>query len=176
MFGKGFENCWYGIPRVPGLELSGDLRFRGPRGLRKLRHDRNGRPYLLARKAVGPNSTGAAREGRVMLHRSVMTVVLGRQLDCDEFVCHGDDDSRNNWPGNLYLGDRLSNAADSLRNGRHARGDSHPCTKLLDAFGFSEESPPVRLQQRGSGREPAMNDTPATPQSHRAQAGRCVSR
>jgi len=68
-----------------------------------------------------------------MLHRAVMTMVLGRQLGRDEFVCHGDDDSRNNWPGNLYLGDRLSNAADSLRNGRHARGDSHPCTKLLDA-------------------------------------------
>ena len=57
MFGKGFENCRYEIPRVPGLELSGgDLRFRGPRGLRKLRHDSNGRPYIQARKVVGHES------------------------------------------------------------------------------------------------------------------------
>ena len=68
-----------------------------------------------------------------MLHRAVMSVVLGRQLGRDEFVCHRDDDRRNNWPQNLYVGDYHSNATDSLRNGRHARGDSHPCTKLLDA-------------------------------------------
>jgi hypothetical protein len=132
---RGEPSCSGRVLRTAGTGFSGfpawnsreNLRFRGPRGLRKLRHDRNGRPYLLARKVVGPNSTGAAREGRVMLHRSVMTVVLGRQLDCDEFVCHGGDDSRNNchggddsrnnWLENLYLDDRLSNAADSLRRG-----------------------------------------------------------
>ena len=59
MFGGGFEDRWYEVPGVPGLELSGDLRFRGRRGLRKLRHDGDGRPYVLARKVVGPNSTGA---------------------------------------------------------------------------------------------------------------------
>ena len=133
MFGGGFEDRWYEVPGVPGLELSGDLRFRGRRGLRKLRHDGDGRPYVLARKVVGPNSTGAAREGRVMLHRAVMSVVLGRRLARDELVCHRDDDPRNNRPDNLYLGDHSSNAADSLRNGRHLRGDSHPCTKILDA-------------------------------------------
>ena len=133
MFGKGFENCWYEIPRVPGLELSGDLKFQGPRGLRKLRHDSNGRPHIQARKVVGHKSDGETRKGRIMLHRAVMTIVLGRQLGRDEFVCHRDDDVENNWPENLYLGDRHSNAADSLRNGQYARGDSHPCTKLLDA-------------------------------------------
>jgi hypothetical protein len=45
-----------------------------------------------------------------MLHREVMSLVLGRRLGCDEFVCHRDDDPRNNWPENLYLGDPLSNA------------------------------------------------------------------
>ena len=64
-----------------------------------------------------------------MLHRAVMTMVLGRQLGRDEFVCHRDDDVRNNWPENLYLGDRQSNAADCLRNGRHVRGYNHPCTE-----------------------------------------------
>ena len=59
-----------------------------------------------------------------MLHRAVMSVVLGRQLGRDEFVCHRDDDRRNNWPQNLYLGDYPSNAADSLRNGGRVRGDS----------------------------------------------------
>ena len=73
------------------------------------------------------------REGRVMLHRAVMSVVLGRQLGRDEFVCHRDDDPRNNWPDNLYLGDPQSNAADSVRNGGRLRGDSHPSTKIWDA-------------------------------------------
>ena len=53
-----------------------------------------------------------------------MSVVLGRQLGHDEFVCHRDDDRRNNWPQNLYLGDYHSNAADSLRNGGRVRGNS----------------------------------------------------
>ena len=68
-----------------------------------------------------------------MLHRAVMSVVLGRQLGRDEFVCHRDDDPGNNWPENLYLGDHASNVADSLRNGGRVRGDSHPFTKILDA-------------------------------------------
>ena len=132
MFGKGFENCWYGIPRVPDLELSGDLRFQGPWGLRKLRHDSNGRPHIQARKVVGHESDRETRKGRVMLHRAVMSVVLGRQLGHDEFVCHRDDDRRNNWPQNLYIGDYHSNAADSLRNGGRVRGEQHPSTKLSD--------------------------------------------
>ena len=122
MFGEEFGDCWHEIPGVSGLELSGDLRFRGPRVLRKLRHDCNGRPYVQARKVINHESDGRVREGRVMLHRAVMSVVLGRQLGRDEFVCHRDDDRRNNWPQNLYIGDYHSNATDSLRNGRHARG------------------------------------------------------
>jgi HNH endonuclease len=133
MFGAGFEECWYTISRVPGLELSGDLRFRGPRGLRKVRHDRNGRPYVMANKVVGHAFEREIRAGRVMLHRAVMTLVLGRELGRDEFVCHRDDDVRNNWSDNLYLGDRQSNAADSLRNGGRLRGDRHPFTKILEA-------------------------------------------
>jgi hypothetical protein len=133
MFGKEFQDRWYEIPGVPRLELSGDLSFRGPRGLRKLRQDYDGRPYVQARKVVDHESDGRARQGRVMLHRAVMSVVLGRQLGRDEFVCHHDDDPRNNWPDNLYLGDHSSNAADSLRNGGRVRGDNHPGTKILDA-------------------------------------------
>jgi HNH endonuclease len=133
MFGEGFENCWYEIPGVAGLELSGDLRFRGPQVLRKLRHDYNGRPYVQARKVVNHGPDGRAQEGRVMLHRAVMSVILGRQLSRDEFVCHRDDDPRNNWPDNLYLGDYHSNAADSVRNGGKLRGDRHPGTKIRDA-------------------------------------------
>jgi hypothetical protein len=132
MFGEGFENCWYEIPGVLGLELSGDLSFRGPRGLRKLRHDCNGRPYVMARKVVGHESGVVVREGRVMLHRAVMMVVLGRKLSRDEFVCHRDDDPRNNWPDNLHLGDHSSNAADSLQNGGRVRGEQHPFAKLSD--------------------------------------------
>jgi hypothetical protein len=65
-----------------------------------------------------------------MLHRSVMAVVFGQQLGRDEFVCHRDDDPRNNWPDNLYLGDPQSDTADSLRNGGRVRGEQHPFAKL----------------------------------------------
>ena len=58
MFGIGFEDCWYKVPGVLSLELSGDLRFRGPRGLRQARYDCNGRPYVIARKVVGHESDG----------------------------------------------------------------------------------------------------------------------
>ncbi len=133
MFGKGFEDCWYEIPGAPGLKLSGDLRFRGFQGLRRIQYDCNGRPYIMTRKVVGHESDVVVREGRVMLHRAVMTLVLGRLLGRDEFVCHRDDDPGNNWPHNLYLGDYASNVADSLRNGRRVRGDNHPFTKILDA-------------------------------------------
>ena len=72
MFGQGFADCWYEIPGVPGLELSGDLRLRGHRGLRKLRYDADGRPYILARRVGGPESDVAMREGKVMIRRAVM--------------------------------------------------------------------------------------------------------
>ena len=57
-----------------------------------------------------------------MLHRAVMSVLFARELTPGEMVCHRDDDLGNNWPDNLYIGDYQSNAADSLRNGRHAGG------------------------------------------------------
>jgi hypothetical protein len=132
VFGSDHGDKWYAIPGVPGLELSGDLRLRGPGGLRKLRRDANGRPYVLARVVGRRSRGGRARQARVMLHRAVLAVQLGRRLGPDELVCHRDDDKTNNWPQNLYLGDRRSNAADALRNGRHATGSRHPRAKLSD--------------------------------------------
>jgi DNA-binding NarL/FixJ family response regulator len=67
-----------------------------------------------------------------MLHRAVMSVLLGRELAPGEMVCHHDDDRSNNWPANLYVGDHRSNAADGLRNGRRPSGDRHPQAKLSD--------------------------------------------
>jgi hypothetical protein len=133
MFGKGFRGRWYEIPGVPGLELSWNLQFRGPRGLRTMRYDCDGRPYVLAGKNASCESACETRVGMVKLHRAVMMVCLGRQLGRDEFVCHRDDDKQNNWPANLYLGDRASDADDSVRNGGLLRGDSHPSTKIKDA-------------------------------------------
>jgi len=63
----------------------------------------------------------------------VILGVLGRPLGRDEFVCHRDDDPGNNWPGNLYLGDGRTNAADCTRNGRTRRGDGHPGAKITEA-------------------------------------------
>src|SRR4051812_19720575 len=132
MFGPEFEGRWYAVPGVPGLELSGGLRFRGPGGVRRMRHDRNGRPYVGARRKSARAKDGPPRERRVLLHRAVMSVVLGRELAPGEMVCHRDDDKRNNWPGNLYLGDARSNAADAVRNGRRPTGERHPLAKLSD--------------------------------------------
>jgi len=79
-----------------------------------------------------------------MLHRAVMGVLLGRRPGPDEPVCHRDHDPRNNWPTNLYVVDRRSNAADAVRNGRHAAGSRHPRAKLSDDQ--------VRLVRRALGR------------------------
>ena len=133
MFGEGFEGRWYVVPGAPGLELSWNLQFRGPRGLRTMRHDGDGRPYVLARKLSDSESACETRIGMVQLHRAVMSVILGRPLDREEFVCHRDDDKSNNRPENLYLGDHASNTADSLRNGGRLRGDRHSFTKIRDA-------------------------------------------
>lgn len=132
MFGPSFRGCWYPVPGVPGLELSGDLRFRGPGGVRRMRLDRNGRPYVTARRKSALEGEGRIRERRVLLHRAVMSVVLGRELAPGEMVCHRDDDKADNWPENLYLGDAKSNAADAVRNGRRPRGEGHPAAKLSD--------------------------------------------
>jgi HNH endonuclease len=98
-----------------------------------MRYDCNGRPYVIARKVAGLDSAGEPRNGMVKLHRAVMSVLWGRQLGSDEFVCHRDDDKTNNWPENLYVGDATSNAADSVRNGGRLRGDQHPSTKTKDS-------------------------------------------
>jgi hypothetical protein len=81
-----------------------------------------------------------------------MIVVLGRELVPAEFVCRRNDDPRNNRPENLYLGDRKSNATDSIRIGRQPTGDLHPLAKLPE-----EQVRTVRLAlARGEkGSEPA---------------------
>ena len=132
MFGPSFADCWYSIPGVPVLELSGDLRFRSPNVVRKQQYDVKGRPFVLARRPSRRLPDAPSGERRVMLHRAVMSVVLGRELAPGEFVCHRDDVPRHNWPGNLSLGDRKSNAADNLRNGRHPTADRHPSVKLSE--------------------------------------------
>jgi hypothetical protein len=133
MFGEKFQDCWYEVPGARGLELSGNFRFRGPGGLRKMRFDCNGRPYVMARKLIASDPDGRSRDGRVLLHRAVMSVVVGRELKREEVVCHRNDDKADNLPSNLYLGDPRTNAADSIRNGGRLRGDRHPCTKIKDA-------------------------------------------
>ena len=97
-----------------------------------MRHARDGRPYVLARRRSTRLKGGPPRQRRGMLYRAVVSVLLGRELSNSELVYHRDDDRRNNWPANLYLGDRRSNAADALRNGRHATGSRHPRAKLSD--------------------------------------------
>jgi hypothetical protein len=97
-----------------------------------MRYDSDGRPYVLARKVAGAESACETRVGMVKLHRAVMSVLLKRQLCLDEFVCHRNDDKKDNSPENLYVGNGASNAADSVRNGRRLRGDSHPRTKIRD--------------------------------------------
>lgn len=130
MFGPGFEDCWSAIPGAPGLELSGDVRFRGPRGVHRTRHDPRGRPYVMARKTTGqPGEEG--RPGRVLLHRAVMGVLPGREPAPGELVCR-DNDPRHNRLANLYLGDHRSKAAGVVRSGLRPRVDRHSQAKLSD--------------------------------------------
>ncbi len=131
--------------RRPWLEPSGDFRFRGPGGVRRTRHDRNGRPYVEARRKSAHAPDGRPRLLRVLLHRVVMSVLLGRQLSPGEMVCHRDDDKRNNFPSNLYIGDARRKAADGVRNGRRPTGDRHPAAKLSD-----EQVRQVRLAVAGT--------------------------
>jgi hypothetical protein len=130
MFGPGIEGCWYEVLGVAGLELSGDLRFQGPGGMRRTRHDRKGRPYVAARRKSAWAGGALLREWRVLLHRPMTNAMLGRELAPAEMVCHRDDDRNNNWRGNLYLDDARSNAADSVCNGRRPTGERHPAAKL----------------------------------------------
>jgi len=143
MFGTGFENRWYAIPGVLGLELSGDLGFRGPGGVRRTRHDRNGRPCGEAMRSSAHATQGRPRKRRVLLHLAVMSVVLDRELAPGEMVCHKDDDKRNNWPENLYLGDARSNAADSVRNGRRPTGGAAPRCEVVGRAGAAGPARPV---------------------------------
>ena len=91
MFGPSFADCWYSIPGVPVLELSGDLRFRSPNVVRKQQYDVKGRPFAWPAGRPGDYRMRLSSERRVMLHRAVMSVVLGRELAAGEFVCHRDD-------------------------------------------------------------------------------------
>ncbi len=122
MFGPEFKDCWYEIPGAYGLQLSGDLRFKSKYGkIRKMQYERmEGRPCISIqlKKSVKIDGNRWQRHIiRVMLHRAVMSVVLGRELDTSVLVLHEDDDVTNCWPDNLYIGTVLDNTYDAIRNG-----------------------------------------------------------
>ena len=52
MFGEEFGDCWHEIPGVSGLELSGDLRFRGPSRLKVVKQLRNHQEVNCLRKSI----------------------------------------------------------------------------------------------------------------------------
>ena len=56
MFGEGFENCWYKIPGVPSLELSGDLSFGVLRGSASFASTATGGRTSLATKVANHES------------------------------------------------------------------------------------------------------------------------
>jgi hypothetical protein len=121
MFGPEFKECWYEIPGAYGLLLSGDLRFKSKRGrIRKMQYEREeGRPCISIHwkkpTKVGHNQY-KLHIMRVTLHRAVMSVVLGGELDTSELVLHKDDDVTNCWPDNLYIGDHQTKKEDAIRN------------------------------------------------------------
>ena len=135
MFGEGFEDCWYKVPGVPGLDLSGDLRFRGSKGY--------GRLATTPREAIcnGPDGypdevlTERSGQGRrVMLHRAVMSVPVRPGVDARR-----DRLPQGRRPGET-TGRRTSISAITKATRLiacgtvgHVRGDSHPCTRILDA-------------------------------------------
>ena len=81
MFGKEFQDRWYKVPGVPGLELSGDLRFRGPKRVRKTRHDAKGRPYVMAHRSSRQSTDRIPRGRRVIAEcRGRLTFLFRTQL------------------------------------------------------------------------------------------------
>src|SRR5262249_33017047 len=62
MFGRAFAECCHPIPGVPGSELSGDLRFRGPGGSTRSQAESDGRSAAnVARWHEGRSSRRRAR-------------------------------------------------------------------------------------------------------------------
>jgi hypothetical protein len=82
------------------LELSGDLRIRGPEGIRKLRHNSKGSPYFPVIPPSHAMGNGGLRQRPVKIHRAVMSFVLGRAMARDELSVTATT-TRGTGPGNL---------------------------------------------------------------------------
>ena len=116
-------------PGCPGWNCPATCGFAGP-GPPETPPRSKGRPYVQADRPSGGDERAPPASGG-MLHRTVMSVVLGRALAADEFVCHRDDDKRNNWPDNLYLGDRRATPRTASATGRRPGTGTHSA-KLSD--------------------------------------------
>jgi hypothetical protein len=58
MFGVGFEDCWYKVLGVLGLELSGDLRFRGAQNFGRLATTTTGGPMPSPGRSSATSQAG----------------------------------------------------------------------------------------------------------------------
>lgn len=73
--------------------------------------------------------------GRVLEHRLVAEVKLGRYLQADEAVDHQDDHPRHNWPDNLEV---YTSNADHLRATLTGREKATPRSSIPGAYGSNQ--------------------------------------
>lgn len=64
----------------------------------------------------------------VRVHHAVAEAFLGPRTG--RWVCHKNDNKKDNRPANLYFGDVSSNTKDAIRNGRFLSAERHPMAKL----------------------------------------------
>ena len=75
--------------------------------------------------------------GRVLEHRLIMEVVLGRYLEPTEVIDHRDNHPRHNWPQNLR---RYTSNADHLRATLTGREKQTPRSSIPGAYGSNQKT------------------------------------
>lgn len=104
-------------------------------------------------EVFAPLHPAARKVGRVLEHRLVKEVVLGRYLLASEVVDHRDNHPRHNWPDNLDL---YASNADHLRATLTGRAKASPRSSIPGAYGNNQKicccpSPDETLAQCPSG-------------------------
>jgi hypothetical protein len=116
---------WRDIPGFAGYQASSLGRIRSRKKV--LSQYVGGRGYLHV--STSPRVNGS-------FHRSVhvlVTLAFHGERPEGHQAAHGDDDKKNNRPGNLRWATPLENHADMVASGTHAKGEGHGMSKLTAA-------------------------------------------
>lgn len=101
--------------------------------LDKTHYDRQNACWCFTGAGIqnGYGQIGVASGVAALAHRVSYELFCG-EIPVGSMVLHTCDNRRCVKPSHLYLGDRLDNAADAVRKGRHAHGSGHGRAKLTE--------------------------------------------